>query len=47
MGMRDVIAHEYFHIDAVMIFNTLRNKVPQMLETVEQMIADLESGQPK
>ncbi len=40
MGMRDFIAHGYFHIDAEVVLDTLRNKVPPLLETVKQMIAD-------
>ncbi len=40
MGMRDVIAHGYFHIDAEVVFDTLRDKVPQLLDTVRRMLSD-------
>jgi uncharacterized protein with HEPN domain len=43
MGLRDVIAHGYFHVDASVVFDTLRNNVHPMLATVKQMISDLDA----
>jgi len=40
MDMRNFIAHEYFRIDARMIFNTIQNKVQPLLTTIRQMITD-------
>lgn len=40
MGLRDIIAHGYFHIDAVVVFDTLRVNVPPLLATIKQMITD-------
>ena len=40
--LRNVIAHEYFHIDAEEIFDTVQNDVQPLLSTIQQMIADLE-----
>lgn len=37
MGMRDIIAHHYFDIDANQIFNTIQEGVPSLLETVQGM----------
>jgi len=42
MGMRDFIAHAYFRIDAAVVFDTLQNNVQPLLDTIQQMIADLE-----
>ena len=39
--MRNFIAHEYFRVDANVIFNTVQNKVQPLLTTIQQMIADL------
>jgi uncharacterized protein with HEPN domain len=41
MGLRDIIAHGYFHIDAQVVFDTLRNNVHPLLDTIRQMIADI------
>jgi uncharacterized protein with HEPN domain len=43
MGLRDVIAHGYFHIDAEVVFDTLRNNIHPLLKTVKLMIDERES----
>lgn len=40
-GMRDVIAHNYFQLDAAIIFSTVKEDIPVMLESINQMINDL------
>jgi uncharacterized protein with HEPN domain len=40
--MRNFIAHEYFHVDAVDIFDALQNDLQPLLTTIQQMIDDLE-----
>lgn len=42
MGFRDFIAHAYFHIDAAVVFDTVRNNVPSLLVIIQRIIADLE-----
>jgi uncharacterized protein with HEPN domain len=42
IGMRNFIAHTYFRIDATVIFDTLQNNVQPLLETIQQMVSDLE-----
>jgi len=42
MDLRNLIAHEYFSVDAVDIFDTVKNDVQPLLTTIQQMIADLE-----
>ena len=41
-NLRNFIAHEYFHIDAEDIFDTVQNDVPPLLSTIQQIITDLE-----
>ena len=41
MGMRDVIAHHYFDLDADKVFDTLKNDIPTLLEVIKQMRNDL------
>lgn len=40
-GMRDVISHHYFDIDAESIFSTCQNHIPPLAETIEKIINDL------
>lgn len=41
MGIRDIIAHHYFDIDEVIVFDVVKNKLPDMLKTINQMIDEL------
>ena len=41
MGLRDIIAHEYQHIDAEEIFNVVKKDLPILLETIRFMKTDL------
>ncbi|GHT08294.1 hypothetical protein AGMMS49525_17490 [Bacteroidia bacterium] len=42
MKMRDIIAHHYFEIDAEVIFDTLRQDVPPLLQIIIQINKDLD-----
>ncbi|MDR2428348.1 MAG: DUF86 domain-containing protein [Candidatus Margulisbacteria bacterium] len=42
MRTRDVIAHHYFDVDAERVFLILRNDVPPLLDTIQQIKADLQ-----
>lgn len=44
MGMRDIIVHHYFEVDADVIFNTVQESIPPLLEVLEQMRKDLVEG---
>ncbi|MGC9519809.1 MAG: DUF86 domain-containing protein [Desulfuromonadaceae bacterium] len=44
-GMRDIISHHYFDIDAEEIFWVCQHKVEPMAETIHRMIEDIDSGQ--
>ena len=41
MRMRDKIAHHYFEVDTDVVFQTIHEDLPKMLEVVIKMIADL------
>jgi len=41
MGIRDIIAHHYFELDAEVVFNVVKNEFPGLLCTVKRMIADI------
>jgi uncharacterized protein with HEPN domain len=41
MGMRDIIAHHYFEVNADKILDTLRNDIPLLLKTIKQIKQDL------
>lgn len=44
MGVRDVIAHDYFDLDAEEVFAICRTDVPPLAETLCAMIDDLRYG---
>ncbi|MFV0345098.1 MAG: DUF86 domain-containing protein [Bacteroidales bacterium] len=41
MGMRDIIVHHYFDIDAEQIFSTLKEDIPILTDTLKKMRNDL------
>ena len=41
MRMRDKIAHHYFEIDVDVVFRTIEEDIPLMLNVIERMISDL------
>ncbi|MDR1698406.1 MAG: DUF86 domain-containing protein [Prevotellaceae bacterium] len=41
MGMRDIIAHHYFEVDADIVFNAATTYVPKMADCVKQIIKDV------
>ncbi len=40
-GMRDIIVHHYFDIDAEVIYKTLREDIPELLKTLITIQQDL------
>lgn len=40
MGMRDKISHHYFEIDSDVVFKTIQEDVPQMINVVTKMIEE-------
>lgn len=43
MGMRDVLAHAYFQVNAEQLFEICKNDIPALMETVKTMITDVEN----
>ncbi|MDO8302038.1 MAG: DUF86 domain-containing protein [Sedimentisphaerales bacterium] len=41
IGVRNVLAHDYFDIDAEEIYKICRRDVPQLLNTVQQMLTEI------
>lgn len=35
-GLRDIIAHEYFGIDAEIVWNVVHNKVPELYQVIQK-----------
>ncbi len=45
-GVRDVVAHGYFDVDADQVFAICQHDVPILLQTVRRMIDDLSGSGP-
>lgn len=41
MGIRDIIAHHYFELDAEVVFHVVKNEFPTLLVTIRKMLADI------
>ena len=41
MGMRDIIAHHYFDIDAVVVFDVMKHDLPAVKQTIDRMLLDV------
>ena len=37
MGLRNIIVHEYHHVDADEIYNVIKNDLPPLLEAVRNL----------
>ena len=44
MGVRDVLSHGYFQVNAEQLFDICQNDIPVLIETVKTMIKDVTSG---
>jgi len=43
-GMRDILTHHYTDVNAVAVFNTCKNKIPQLLETIRRILSEAEGA---
>ena len=41
MGMRDIIAHHYFDIDAAIVFDVMKNNLPVIKMAIDKMLSDI------
>jgi uncharacterized protein with HEPN domain len=46
-GMRDIISHHYFDLDAEAVFDVCRVNIPDLIPVLEQMLADVRSAGKK
>ena len=37
-GLRDIVVHEYFGIDEDILWDVVQNKIPELLQAVEQIL---------
>ena len=42
MGMRDIIAHHYFDLDAAVVFDVVKNNLSSMLEVIRKIRKELD-----
>ena len=40
-GMRDIISHHYFDLNAEAIYNVCKNNIPELAQTINKMIREL------
>ena len=45
-GMRDIISHHYFDLDAEAVFNVCKTNLPEMLPIIQQMSIDIKKIDP-
>lgn len=43
-GVRDIITHHYFDLNAEVVFNICKEKIPPMLTTLNKMLKDIDNG---
>ena len=46
MGMRDIISHHYFDLDAEVVYSVCTDHIGKLAEEVRVMVADIESHGP-
>ncbi len=42
MGMRDVLSHHYFDLDAEVVYSVCDTHIEELAQTIQQMLTDLE-----
>ncbi|MDD6892198.1 MAG: DUF86 domain-containing protein [Bacteroidales bacterium] len=44
IGLRNIISHEYLSVDPQIIFMTVRTRLEPLLQTLRQILSDIEQG---
>jgi len=44
-GMRDIISHHYFDVDAEIIYEVCKNKIPELKDVILRILTDLKEKQ--
>ena len=49
IGMRNIVIHEYFRIDLEILWDTIQNRLPELLPVLQQMLVEAgkEGSTPK
>jgi uncharacterized protein with HEPN domain len=42
MGMRDVLSHHYFDLDAEVVYSVCERHIEELIQTIQQILAELE-----
>ena len=42
-GMRDVLIHDYFEVDLQIVWDVVRNRLPELKSHIESLIAEVET----
>lgn len=45
-GMRDILIHEYDQVDIDIVWDVIRNELPQLLEYIRPLLSSLEQPPP-
>lgn len=46
VGFRNVLIHAYDSVDHAQVWLTIRDRLPPLLERIEQMLADIDAARP-
>ena len=41
MGMRDIIAHHYFDLDAEIVYDVIKHDLPKLKDVLQPLVDDL------
>ncbi len=44
MGMRDVLTHHYFDLDAAVVYSVCENRIGELIRTIQHILTDLEES---
>ena len=44
MGIRDVLSHHYFDLDAEVVYSVCESHIEELIQTIQRMLAELEKG---
>ncbi len=44
MGMRDVLSHHYFDVDAEVVYAVCADRIGELTEAIERMLAELDDA---
>jgi len=45
-GMRDKVIHDYFGVDATLVWRTVKDDLPKMADSIRQILQKLETAKP-